>query len=104
MWIFSNWKRGLLLKEVYRKREKNLSFSYSLFQKKRVIEFLHSFIISDNKLKNILENALTSMNFSIANQGILNLKAKIKIEKSDLENRYFNVRWFLTIKILFFIR
>ena len=41
------------------------------------------------------------MNFSIANQGILNLKAKIKIEKSDLENRYFNVRWFLTIKILY---
>jgi len=97
------------LQIIYRNATTSLNLSYNFNELRKIYsqtasQMKFSVVVendSDNKLKNILENALTSMNFSIANQGILNLKAKIKIEKSDLENRYFNVRWFLTIKILY---
>ncbi len=95
------------LQIIYRNAANSLQLSYDFNELRKLYAQVASqmkfkVIVendSENKLKDILTGTLTKMNFSIGTPAILTLTAKIKIENAELENRYFNVRWFLTINI-----
>lgn len=54
---------------------------------------------SEGKIVSIIKEELTSLGYSMDSQGSLNISGSLSMEKIELDNKYENVKYYLTINI-----